>query len=234
MELVEDIIFDRRPDATERLVEFAKSISSGGSKREVDLAWREGTVEQRLAHAVLHGEVAFIEEEAEEARVKYGKPLHDSNTGHGQGGHGHRRDEYVLLDAYMSAQLDQGYFWEAGVPVLLAHATPRPPPLLPAERAVVYRSTVRTATAQAPIRQEVALAGPPRRPAWHPVAVHHVLHPPPVRVAAHAVAKPLIRPRVVAAKYTAAPAVAHTREPSAGARHHVPPAAAASLLLRAP
>ncbi len=75
LELVEDIIFDRRPDATERLVEFAKTVATGGSKREVDLTWREGTVEQRLAHAVLHGEVEFIEDDAEEARKKYGKPL---------------------------------------------------------------------------------------------------------------------------------------------------------------
>jgi len=75
LEMVEDIIFDRRPDATERLVEFAKSISGGGTKREVDLGWREGPVEERLKYAVLHGEVAYIEEDAEEARVKYGKPL---------------------------------------------------------------------------------------------------------------------------------------------------------------
>src|SRR5207302_1962767 len=74
-EMDEDIIFDRRPDATERLVEFAKSISGGGNKREVDLTWREGPVEERLKYAVLHGEVAYIEEDAEEARVKYGKPL---------------------------------------------------------------------------------------------------------------------------------------------------------------
>ena len=75
LELVEDVIFDRRPDATERLVEFAKSVSGGGSKREVDLSWREGAVEERLKHAVLHGEVEYIEKDAEEARVKYGKPL---------------------------------------------------------------------------------------------------------------------------------------------------------------
>src|SRR5690348_11407678 len=75
LEMVEDVIFDRRPDATERLVEFAKSISGEGSKREVDLAWREGAVEERLKHAVLHGEVEYIEKDAEEARVKYGKPL---------------------------------------------------------------------------------------------------------------------------------------------------------------
>src|SRR5713226_5335525 len=75
LELVEDVIFDRRPDGTERLVEFAKNVSGAGSKREVDLTWREGSVEDRLAYAVLHGEVEFIEADAEEARVKYGKPL---------------------------------------------------------------------------------------------------------------------------------------------------------------
>jgi 5-methyltetrahydrofolate--homocysteine methyltransferase len=75
LEMVEDVIFDRRPDATERLVDFAKSVSGAGAKREVDLAWREGSIEDRLKHAVLHGEVAYIEEDAEEARVKYGKPL---------------------------------------------------------------------------------------------------------------------------------------------------------------
>jgi 5-methyltetrahydrofolate--homocysteine methyltransferase len=75
LELVEDIIFDRRPDATERLVEFAKSVSGAGAKREVDLAWREGTIEERLAYAVLHGEVEFIEADAEEARIKLGQGL---------------------------------------------------------------------------------------------------------------------------------------------------------------
>jgi len=75
LELVEDVIFDRRPDATERLVEFAKNVHGAGTKREVDLSWREKPVEDRLAFAVLHGEVAFIEADAEEARLKYGKPL---------------------------------------------------------------------------------------------------------------------------------------------------------------
>ncbi len=75
LEMVEDVIFDRRPDATERLVELARSVSGGGSKREVDTAWREGSVEERLKYAVLHGEVAYIEKDAEEARVKYGRPL---------------------------------------------------------------------------------------------------------------------------------------------------------------
>src|SRR5437660_10378747 len=75
LELVEDVIFDRRPDATERLVDFAKTVSGGGTKREVDLSWREKPVEDRLAYAVLHGEVAFLEADSEEARQKYGRPL---------------------------------------------------------------------------------------------------------------------------------------------------------------
>src|SRR5467141_1557772 len=75
LELVEDIIFDRRPDATERLVEFAKTVSGEGTKRGVDLTWRESAVEERLAYAVLHGEVAYIEADAEEARVKLGQGL---------------------------------------------------------------------------------------------------------------------------------------------------------------
>ena len=110
-------------------------------------------------------------------------------------------------DAYMSAQLDQGYE-EAGVPVLLAHATPHPLSLVPAARAAVYRSTVRTAIARAPVRQEVALAAP--RLTLHPVAVRHVLHPPPLRVAGHAIARPVARARAVAPVRTATHAVRHT------------------------
>ncbi len=75
LEHVEDIIFNRRPDATERMVTFAESVKGAGSKRETDLKWREGTVESRLAHALVHGMVDFIEIDAEEARVKYGRPL---------------------------------------------------------------------------------------------------------------------------------------------------------------
>jgi 5-methyltetrahydrofolate--homocysteine methyltransferase len=75
LELVEDVIFDRRPDATERMVDFAKTVSGAGTRREVDLSWREGSVEDRLAYAVLHGEVAYIEADSEEARQKYAKPL---------------------------------------------------------------------------------------------------------------------------------------------------------------
>ncbi len=72
---VEDVLFNRRPDATERMVTFAEQVKGAGSKREIDLAWRSGTVEQRLSHALVHGVVDFIETDTEEARVKYGRPL---------------------------------------------------------------------------------------------------------------------------------------------------------------
>jgi 5-methyltetrahydrofolate--homocysteine methyltransferase len=75
LEHVEDVIFNRRPDATERLVQFAETVKSTGRKPETDHAWRNGTVEERLAHALVHGTVDFIEADTEEARQKYGSPL---------------------------------------------------------------------------------------------------------------------------------------------------------------
>ncbi|MGH9199740.1 MAG: methionine synthase, partial [Vicinamibacterales bacterium] len=75
LEHVEDIIFNRRPDATERMVTFAESVKGAGTKREHDLRWRENTVEARLSYALVHGVVDFIEADAEEARQKYGVPL---------------------------------------------------------------------------------------------------------------------------------------------------------------
>ncbi len=75
LEHVEDIIFNRRPDATERMVTFAEQVKGSATKRATDLAWRAGTVEARLAHALVHGVVDFIEADAEEARQKYDRPL---------------------------------------------------------------------------------------------------------------------------------------------------------------
>ena len=72
---VEDVIFDRRPDATERLVVFADSVKGAGKKREQDLAWREASVEQRIEHALVHGIVDFIEIDTEEARARSTRPL---------------------------------------------------------------------------------------------------------------------------------------------------------------
>ncbi|MGE5460981.1 MAG: methionine synthase [Solirubrobacterales bacterium] len=75
LEHVEDIIFNRRPDATERMVSFAETVKGEGTKRELDLSWREGTVEERLAYALVHGIDGFIVEDAEEARKRYDRPL---------------------------------------------------------------------------------------------------------------------------------------------------------------
>jgi 5-methyltetrahydrofolate--homocysteine methyltransferase len=75
LERVEDILFDRREDATERMVEFAETVKGSGKKREVDLSWREAPVGERLSHALVNGIVDFIEEDTEEARLGVRRPL---------------------------------------------------------------------------------------------------------------------------------------------------------------
>ncbi|OLF11591.1 methionine synthase [Actinophytocola xinjiangensis] len=75
LELVEDVLFDRREDATDRLVSFAENVKGSGTKRTVDLTWREGTVAERLSHALVHGIVDFIEDDTEEARQLFPRPL---------------------------------------------------------------------------------------------------------------------------------------------------------------
>ncbi len=75
LELVEDVLFDRREDATDRLVAFAENVKGSGTKRVIDLSWREGSVEERLSHALVHGIVDFIEEDTEEARQQKARPL---------------------------------------------------------------------------------------------------------------------------------------------------------------
>jgi len=74
-EHVEDILFNRRPDATDRMVEFAETVRGDGKKREVDLSWREADVAARLSHALVHGVVDFIEDDTEEARQQFDRPL---------------------------------------------------------------------------------------------------------------------------------------------------------------
>jgi 5-methyltetrahydrofolate--homocysteine methyltransferase len=79
--LVEDVLLNRRPDATERLVEFGEALKTGGGaptsqSRDVGHpAWRDGTVEERLSHALVKGIDTYIEQDAEEAYQKLGKPL---------------------------------------------------------------------------------------------------------------------------------------------------------------
>jgi 5-methyltetrahydrofolate--homocysteine methyltransferase len=83
LERVEDVILNRRPDATERLVTLADSLkaSQGGASRidaKEDLAWRNAPVEQRLSHALVKGIDAFVEQDTEEARAnaaRYPRPL---------------------------------------------------------------------------------------------------------------------------------------------------------------
>jgi len=75
LEHVEDVLWDRRPDATERLVELADRVKGAGAERVVDQAWRAGTVEERLSHALVNGITDFIEADTEEARAAYGSPL---------------------------------------------------------------------------------------------------------------------------------------------------------------
>jgi 5-methyltetrahydrofolate--homocysteine methyltransferase len=75
LEHVEDIIFDRRPDATERMVTFAETVRGGASKKEIDLSWREAPVQERLQHALVHGIDEFIEQDTEEARQGHERPL---------------------------------------------------------------------------------------------------------------------------------------------------------------
>ncbi|MFZ6001265.1 MAG: vitamin B12 dependent-methionine synthase activation domain-containing protein, partial [Bacteroidota bacterium] len=76
LERVEDVLLNRREDATERLLEFAETVKGGAKKKESDDAWRNESVEERLKHALVKGIVDFIDQDTEEARQKYGRPLH--------------------------------------------------------------------------------------------------------------------------------------------------------------
>ncbi len=73
---IEDVLLNRRPDATERLIDYAEKVKgrADGGRRRAD-EWRSGTVEERLKHALLRGLTDFIDEDTEEARQKYGRPL---------------------------------------------------------------------------------------------------------------------------------------------------------------
>ncbi|MCG8322898.1 MAG: methionine synthase [Cytophagales bacterium] len=75
LERVEDVLLDRKDDATERLLEFAEKVKGGARKQVIDDAWRSDPVEQRLTHALVKGIVEYIEEDTEEARIKYNMPI---------------------------------------------------------------------------------------------------------------------------------------------------------------
>jgi 5-methyltetrahydrofolate--homocysteine methyltransferase len=74
-ERVEDIIFNRRPDATERLIEVASTVRAGAKESAKDEAWRAAIVEERLVHALVNGISAHIVADTEEARLKYPRPI---------------------------------------------------------------------------------------------------------------------------------------------------------------
>ncbi|MCW3122982.1 MAG: metH [Flavipsychrobacter sp.] len=74
-ELCEDVILNRNPEATERLVTFAETVQAKGKEIKVDDAWRGTAVEERLKHALVNGITDYIDADTEEARAKYPKPL---------------------------------------------------------------------------------------------------------------------------------------------------------------
>ena len=76
LEHVEDVLLDRRDDATERLLELAERVKGKGKENIIDEEWRKGTVEERLSHALIKGIVEFVEADTEEARLQYDRPLH--------------------------------------------------------------------------------------------------------------------------------------------------------------
>ncbi|MGB0431407.1 MAG: methionine synthase, partial [Bacteroidia bacterium] len=75
LEHVEDVLLNRKDDATERLLEFAETVKGEAKSKEKDLKWREGTVQQRLTHSLVHGILEFIETDVEEARHQFDKTL---------------------------------------------------------------------------------------------------------------------------------------------------------------
>lgn len=76
LEYVEDVLLNRKEDATERLLEYAENFKGATKKKVQDEAWREGTVEARLRHALVKGVIDHIDADVEEARQQYEKPLH--------------------------------------------------------------------------------------------------------------------------------------------------------------
>ena len=75
LHLVEDVLLNRRPDATERLLAFTETVKAKEKGEVEEDSWRQGSLEERLAHALVKGIADYIEEDTEEARQKYGKPL---------------------------------------------------------------------------------------------------------------------------------------------------------------
>ncbi|MGN6530883.1 MAG: methionine synthase, partial [Ginsengibacter sp.] len=74
-ELVEDVVLNRKPDATDKLLSFAESVKSKGKTNVKDESWRDGDVQSRLTHSLVNGITDYIEQDTEEARLQFPKPL---------------------------------------------------------------------------------------------------------------------------------------------------------------
>ena len=72
---VEDVLLNRREDATERLLEFAETVKGEAVRKEADLGWRQQSVEERLRHALVKGITDFVDEDTEEARLMFDRPI---------------------------------------------------------------------------------------------------------------------------------------------------------------
>ena len=75
LEYVEDVLLNRKEDSTERLLEYAETVKGSGKKKTIDLSWRKQDVEARLSHSLVKGIVEFIDEDVEECRTKYERPI---------------------------------------------------------------------------------------------------------------------------------------------------------------
>ena len=75
LELTEDVVLNRKPDSTERLLKFAETVKQGEKVQAKTEEWRTKSVEERLSHALVHGITDYIDQDVEEARQKYPKPL---------------------------------------------------------------------------------------------------------------------------------------------------------------
>ena len=75
LERVEDVLLNRREDATERLLDFAETVKGSAKKKEIDDSWRQGSIQERITHSLVKGIIDHIESDTEEARQMYDKPL---------------------------------------------------------------------------------------------------------------------------------------------------------------
>ena len=75
LEYVEDVLLNRRKDSTERLLDYAETVKGSGKKKAIDLSWRNQDVEARLSHSLVKGIVEFIDDDVEECRTKYDRPI---------------------------------------------------------------------------------------------------------------------------------------------------------------